>query len=95
MVLYIIIYFFQILRVELDRSSGMLNLDLSGSAVGGAEGPDRIFVGGLPYYFTEAQIRELLQSFGYGLKSSKAILSFFFLTVLLESPFSPIICDQT
>ncbi|BBH00869.1 U2 snRNP auxilliary factor, large subunit, splicing factor [Prunus dulcis] len=34
------------------------------SAVGGAEGPDRIFVGGLPYYFTEAQIRELLQSFG-------------------------------
>lgn len=46
----------------------MLNLDLSGSAVGGAEGPDRIFVGGLPYYFTEAQIRELLQSFGYDLK---------------------------
>jgi splicing factor U2AF subunit len=35
-----------------------------GSAVGGAEGPDRIFVGGLPYYFTEAQIRELLESFG-------------------------------
>ncbi|KAL8143335.1 hypothetical protein V2J09_016367 [Rumex salicifolius] len=34
-----------------------------GSA-GGLEGPDRIFVGGLPYYFTEAQIRELLESFG-------------------------------
>ncbi|XP_020525056.1 splicing factor U2af large subunit B isoform X7 [Amborella trichopoda] len=33
-------------------------------AIGGAEGPDRIFVGGLPYYFTEAQIRELLESFG-------------------------------
>ncbi|KAL7211843.1 hypothetical protein ACSBR2_014658 [Camellia fascicularis] len=32
--------------------------------VGGVEGPDRIFVGGLPYYFTEAQIRELLESFG-------------------------------
>ena len=36
------------------------------SLIGGAEGPDRIFVGGLPYYFTEAQIRELLQAFGYG-----------------------------
>nr|KAJ0191713.1 hypothetical protein LSAT_V11C800389840 [Lactuca sativa] len=29
-----------------------------------AEGSDRIFVGGLPYYFTEVQIRELLESFG-------------------------------
>ncbi|KAL9255527.1 Splicing factor U2af large subunit B-like protein [Drosera capensis] len=29
------------------------------------EGPDRIFVGGLPYYFTEAQVRELLESFGH------------------------------
>ncbi|KAH0940569.1 hypothetical protein HID58_000206, partial [Brassica napus] len=28
------------------------------------EGPDRIFVGGLPYYFTELQVRELLESFG-------------------------------
>merc|ERR1711915_606455 len=37
---------------------------LTPGAVGGAEGPDRIFVGGLPYYFTEAQIRELLESFG-------------------------------
>ena len=35
------------------------------SGLGGAEGPDRIFVGGLPYYFTEVQIRELLESFGY------------------------------
>ncbi|KAF5738171.1 splicing factor U2af large subunit B isoform X2 [Tripterygium wilfordii] len=33
-------------------------------STGGLEGPDRIFVGGLPYYFTEAQIRELLESFG-------------------------------
>ncbi|GMP74712.1 hypothetical protein CsSME_00032052 [Camellia sinensis var. sinensis] len=32
--------------------------------IGGVEGPDRIFVGGLPYYFTESQIRELLESFG-------------------------------
>ncbi|XP_013622715.1 PREDICTED: LOW QUALITY PROTEIN: splicing factor U2af large subunit A [Brassica oleracea var. oleracea] len=31
---------------------------------GGLEGPDRIFVGGLPYYFTELQVRELLESFG-------------------------------
>uniref|UniRef100_A0A0C9RPH5 Splicing factor U2af large subunit n=2 Tax=Spermatophyta TaxID=58024 RepID=A0A0C9RPH5_9CONI len=37
---------------------------LTPGAVGGAEGPDRIFVGGLPYYFTEPQIRELLESFG-------------------------------
>lgn len=36
------------------------------SAIGGTEGPDRIFVGGLPYYFTEEQIRELLQAFGLG-----------------------------
>ncbi|CAI9300878.1 unnamed protein product [Lactuca saligna] len=32
--------------------------------IGGVEGPDRIFVGGLLYYFTEVQIRELLESFG-------------------------------
>eukprot|EP00271_Cylindrocystis_brebissonii_P002440 TRINITY_DN13060_c0_g1_i2.p1 TRINITY_DN13060_c0_g1~~TRINITY_DN13060_c0_g1_i2.p1 ORF type:complete len:494 (+),score=97.47 TRINITY_DN13060_c0_g1_i2:23-1483(+) len=31
---------------------------------GGADGPDRIFVGGLPYYLTEEQIKELLASFG-------------------------------
>ncbi|KAG9441010.1 hypothetical protein H6P81_016864 [Aristolochia fimbriata] len=37
---------------------------LTAGAIGGAEGPDRVFVGGLPYYFTEAQIRELLESFG-------------------------------
>ena len=37
--------------------------DFSGNA-GGADGPDRIFVGGLPYYLTEEQIRELLSSFG-------------------------------
>lgn len=35
-----------------------------GSAAGGADGPDRIFVGGLPYYLTEPQIKELLESFG-------------------------------
>ncbi|KAK6117890.1 hypothetical protein DH2020_048366 [Rehmannia glutinosa] len=37
---------------------------LSPGSAGGLEGPDRLFVGGLPYYFTEAQIRELLESFG-------------------------------
>ncbi|GMP28275.1 hypothetical protein CsSME_00003894 [Camellia sinensis var. sinensis] len=44
-----------------------LNLAAVGLTIGsagGLEGPDRIFVGGLPYYFTEAQIRELLESFG-------------------------------
>jgi splicing factor U2AF subunit len=37
---------------------------LSPGSAGGLEGPDRIFVGGLPYYFTEPQVRELLESFG-------------------------------
>ncbi|OVA13223.1 RNA recognition motif domain [Macleaya cordata] len=49
------------------QPSPLLNLAAVGltlGATGGAEGPDRIFVGGLPYYFTEAQIRELLESFG-------------------------------
>ena len=43
----------------------MANLYIYGSVVGGAEEPDRIFVGGLLYYFTEAQIREFIESFGY------------------------------
>lgn len=49
------------------QPSSNLNLAAVGLApgsAGGLEGPDRIFVGGLPYYFTEAQIRELLESFG-------------------------------
>ncbi|KAG9145285.1 hypothetical protein Leryth_008216 [Lithospermum erythrorhizon] len=37
---------------------------LAPGSTGGLEGPDRIFVGGLPYYFTVAQIRDLLESFG-------------------------------
>ncbi|CAI9294810.1 unnamed protein product [Lactuca saligna] len=44
-----------------------LNLAAAGltpGGIGGAEGPNRIFVGGLPYHFTEVQIRELLESFG-------------------------------
>ncbi|PIA52557.1 hypothetical protein AQUCO_01000439v1 [Aquilegia coerulea] len=49
------------------QPNGNLNLSAVGltpGSAGGLEGPDRIFVGGLPYYFTEAQIRELLESFG-------------------------------
>ncbi|KAJ4878489.1 Splicing factor U2af large subunit B [Raphanus sativus] len=37
---------------------------LSSVSTGGLEVPDRLFVGGLPYYLTEDQIRELLESFG-------------------------------
>ncbi|XP_020223625.1 splicing factor U2af large subunit B isoform X3 [Cajanus cajan] len=37
---------------------------LTPGSAGGLDGPDRIFVGGLPYYFTETQIRELLETFG-------------------------------
>ncbi|KAK8937041.1 Splicing factor U2af large subunit A [Platanthera zijinensis] len=39
-------------------------IGLPPGSAGGLEGPDRVFVGGLPYYFTEAQVRELLESFG-------------------------------
>eukprot|EP00249_Psilotum_nudum_P023095 c28745_g1_i4 orf=1259-2452(+) len=49
------------------QPSPHLNLAAVGlipGAVGGADGPDRVFVGGLPYYLTEAQIKELLESFG-------------------------------
>ncbi|KAI3946126.1 hypothetical protein MKX01_024882 [Papaver californicum] len=49
------------------QPSQILNLAAVGLSLGSAgvlEGPDRIFVGGLPYYFTEVQIRELLESFG-------------------------------
>ncbi|KAJ7968539.1 U2 snRNP auxiliary factor large subunit [Quillaja saponaria] len=49
------------------QPSPHLNLAAVGLAAGaivGTEGPDRVFVGGLPYYFTEPQIRELLQAFG-------------------------------
>ncbi|KAI3994833.1 hypothetical protein MKX01_037384 [Papaver californicum] len=49
------------------QPSPHLNLSAVGltpGITGGVEGPDRIFVGGLPYYFTDAQIRELLESFG-------------------------------
>lgn len=50
------------LTVTLDPSQLNPNLaavGLSPGSADGLEGPDRIFVGGLPYYFTEAQIREL------------------------------------
>ncbi|GKU99068.1 hypothetical protein SLEP1_g11970 [Rubroshorea leprosula] len=57
------------LAATLGPSQPSPNLNLAavgltpGSAIG-LESPDRIFVGGLPYYFTESQIRELLESFG-------------------------------
>jgi splicing factor U2AF subunit len=43
-----------------------LNLSALGLAPGGnaADGPDRVFVGGLPYYLNEPQVRELLEAFG-------------------------------
>ncbi|KAG2437292.1 hypothetical protein HXX76_005950 [Chlamydomonas incerta] len=50
---------------------GLSNSNLGGGGGGGGGGksnpndnPDRIFVGGLPYYLTEDQCRELLGSFG-------------------------------
>lgn len=49
------------------QPSPHLNLSAVGLTPGAAavaDGPDRVFVGGLPYYLTEAQIRELLESFG-------------------------------
>ncbi|KAA8531844.1 hypothetical protein F0562_006439 [Nyssa sinensis] len=49
------------LTATLGPSQPNPNLNL---AAGGLEGPNRIFVSGLPYYFTEAQIRDLLESFG-------------------------------
>jgi splicing factor U2AF subunit len=48
------------------QPSPLLNLGALGLApgAGGADGPDRVFVGGLPYYLNEAQVRELLEAFG-------------------------------
>jgi len=59
--------------------SGMFPLS---STIGGAEGLDRIFVGGLPYYFTEVQMRELLQAFGYDIMD--ASIHVFSLFCILE-----------
>ncbi|XP_076895630.1 splicing factor U2af large subunit B-like [Bidens hawaiensis] len=61
------------------------NPNLNLAAVGlpppsGLEGPDCIFVSGLPYYFTEAQVRELLESFG--------LLSIFDLVIDRETGYS-------
>ncbi|PIM98807.1 Splicing factor U2AF, large subunit (RRM superfamily) [Handroanthus impetiginosus] len=49
------------------QPSPYLNLAAAGltpGMIGEAEGADRIFLGGVPYYFSEAQIKELLESFG-------------------------------
>nr|XP_043616449.1 splicing factor U2af large subunit B-like [Erigeron canadensis]XP_043616450.1 splicing factor U2af large subunit B-like [Erigeron canadensis]XP_043616452.1 splicing factor U2af large subunit B-like [Erigeron canadensis] len=37
---------------------------LTPGSAGGLEGPDRIFVGGIPNYITKTQMQELLESFG-------------------------------
>ncbi|KAL3615055.1 hypothetical protein CASFOL_040716 [Castilleja foliolosa] len=49
------------------QPSPYLNLAAVGLTPGStsdAEGADRIFLGGVPYYFSEDQIKELLESFG-------------------------------
>eukprot|EP00250_Pteridium_aquilinum_P016263 c23031_g1_i1 orf=557-2227(-) len=49
------------------QPSPHLNLAAVGLTPGcssGADGPDKLFVGGVPYYLTETQIKELLESFG-------------------------------
>ncbi|EYU43415.1 hypothetical protein MIMGU_mgv1a022682mg, partial [Erythranthe guttata] len=49
------------------QPSPLLNLAAAGLTPGMAgegDGADRIFLGGVPYYFSEAQIKELLESFG-------------------------------
>ncbi|KAG6418157.1 hypothetical protein SASPL_120356 [Salvia splendens] len=60
-------FFLQSVYLLLGAPNPNLNLatvGLTPGSAGGLEGPDRIFVGGLPYYFSESQIRELLESFG-------------------------------
>ncbi|ESQ50591.1 hypothetical protein EUTSA_v10022618mg [Eutrema salsugineum] len=57
------------LAATLGPSQPIPNLNLAAvgltpGASGALEGPDRIFVGGLPYYIPEAQIKELLESLG-------------------------------
>lgn len=57
------------LAATLGPSQPIPNLNLAAvglipGASGALEGPDRLFVGGLPYYIPEAQIKELLESLG-------------------------------
>ena len=54
-----------VLAKNLKKLSGTLLTYFVSSIAGGADGPDKVFVGGLPYYLTEVQIKELLESFGY------------------------------
>jgi hypothetical protein len=61
---------------------GLLIHNLIFSTISGAEGPDRVFVGGLPYYFTEIQIRELLESFGYEALPNLSFINNFLATVV-------------
>lgn len=41
-----------------------IGLQPAGGAAGGSDASERVFVGGLPYYLSEEQCRELLGSFG-------------------------------
>nr|GMC96206.1 MDIS1-interacting receptor like kinase 2-like [Ipomoea batatas] len=52
------------LAATLGPNLNLAAVGLAPGSSGGLEGPDCVFVGGLPYYFTENQIRELLESFG-------------------------------
>lgn len=49
----ITVYDFFIIKCSIDSMNGE------------SDGADRIFLGGVPYYFSEAQMKELLESFGY------------------------------
>nr|GLL27755.1 MDIS1-interacting receptor like kinase 2-like [Ipomoea trifida] len=52
------------LAATLGPNLNLAAVGLAPGSSGGLEGPDCVFVGGLPYYFIENQIRELLESFG-------------------------------
>ena len=50
-------------RMQSGVAAGQNNGNANGSNVADPN-EDRVFVGGLPYFLTEAQIRELLEAFG-------------------------------
>ncbi|PWA80159.1 splicing factor U2af large subunit B [Artemisia annua] len=49
---------------EPNSNLNLAAVGLKPGSAGGIEGPDRIFVAGIPYSLIEAQIRELLETFG-------------------------------
>nr|GMC92576.1 MDIS1-interacting receptor like kinase 2-like [Ipomoea batatas] len=52
------------LAATLGPNLNLAAVGLAPGPFGGLEGPDRVFAGALPDYFTENQIRQLLESFG-------------------------------